>query len=369
MSKSAKERLAAMRVNLLLAQPFFGTLALRLRLVEDATAPTAWTDGERLGYNPLFIARLSDAQLRGLICHEVLHCAAGHPWRRDDRSKARWGYACDYAINPIVLDAGLSLPDNVLLNDDFKGMSAEKIYTLLEDDACISRIDVASCGTLRDGRAAGATESIAEWKMAALEAAQAARIAGKYPSSLERFVTDLVEPRVNWRALLWNFVQHHNNDGYTWSSPNMRYAAAGLYLPSLRREAMGTLAVAVDTSGSISVNDLNTFSAEIGAIMDSVRPAKVVVLECDAKVHRAETYQPGDVIAVNFLGGGGTRFTPVFEHIERELQDEVECLVYLTDLAGEFPQKPPEYPVLWATVDRRATAPFGSTIFMDTTGE
>jgi hypothetical protein len=42
--------------------------------------------------------------------------------------------ACDYAINPMLVDAGLTLPKDVLLDKRFRGMSAERIYNLLEED-------------------------------------------------------------------------------------------------------------------------------------------------------------------------------------------------------------------------------------------
>jgi len=41
--------------------------------------------------------------------------------------------ACDYAINPLLLDAGLTLPKDVLIDHRFRGMSAERIYNLIAE--------------------------------------------------------------------------------------------------------------------------------------------------------------------------------------------------------------------------------------------
>jgi predicted metal-dependent peptidase len=59
-------------------------------------------------------------------------------------------------------------------------------------------------------------------------------------------------------------------------------------------------------------------------------------------------------------GGGGTRFTPLFEWIERE-QVCPDLLVYFTDAQGEFPGAAPPYPVIWL-VKGRAEVPWGERI-------
>src|ERR1700749_2583438 len=60
--------------------------------------------------------------------------ALHHHVRRSGRDPKRWNVACDYAINPLLVDAGLSLPEGVLLDNRLRGMSAEQIYNLLETD-------------------------------------------------------------------------------------------------------------------------------------------------------------------------------------------------------------------------------------------
>lgn len=130
---SAQARVARARTHLVLDEPFFGNLLYRLKFVEDPSADTAWVDGVHLGYNPNYVLELSDEELKGLLCHEVLHVANGHCWRRRWRTHERWNDACDYAINPIVLRAGYILPPNGLLSDEFIGKPAEIIYDLIED--------------------------------------------------------------------------------------------------------------------------------------------------------------------------------------------------------------------------------------------
>jgi hypothetical protein len=91
------------------------------------------TDGVSLFYNPAFVETLNAAELAGVLAHEVMHPALQHHTRRGDRDRKRWNMACVYAINPLLLDAGLTLPKDVLIEHRFRGMSAERIYNLIEE--------------------------------------------------------------------------------------------------------------------------------------------------------------------------------------------------------------------------------------------
>ena len=125
-------RIQKSRTTLLLDHPFFGSLLFRLKGRENRSIPTMATDGVSLYFNPEFVDTLNSATLAGVLAHEVMHPALQHHTRRAKRDPRRWNEACDYAINPLLLDAGLSLPDDVLVDPRFRGMSAEQIYNLRE---------------------------------------------------------------------------------------------------------------------------------------------------------------------------------------------------------------------------------------------
>jgi predicted metal-dependent peptidase len=119
------------------------------------------------------------------------------------------------------------------------------------------------------------------------------------------------------------------------------------------------IAVAVDTSGSISNDVLNTFGAEIKGIFDFARPTEVHVIYCDSEVQHVDVFKQGEELHFELHGGGGTSSKPPFEYIaEQGITPEV--LVYLTDLEGPFPD-PAEFPVLWCSIEDHE-APFGKTI-------
>src|SRR5713101_1775816 len=130
-SQSAIDRkLTRARTQLLLNQPFFGTLCLRLKLVAGEL-PTMATDGRRIVYDPAFVDELTPAELEAVLAHEVMHCALGHHCRRGGRDPRLWNEAADLAINPILVSNGFTLPAGALLDPDFDNLSAEEIYARL----------------------------------------------------------------------------------------------------------------------------------------------------------------------------------------------------------------------------------------------
>ena len=124
------EKLTRARTRLVLDQPFFGTLSLRLKLLPGLSATMA-TDGTRIVYNPSFVDQLKPAELEGTLAHEVLHCALGHHCRRGNREPRLWNEAADLAINPILINNGFTLPAGALIEPAFANLSAEEIYARL----------------------------------------------------------------------------------------------------------------------------------------------------------------------------------------------------------------------------------------------
>ena len=130
----AGKALAAMtraRAALVLEHPFFGSLALGLRMQADAGCRDLWTDGKTLGFNPAYAASLPEARLIGAQAHEVLHLAFGHHVRRKGRDEQLWNRACDLAVNHILLETGFSLPEGFAHDPSYTGMTAEDIYRVL----------------------------------------------------------------------------------------------------------------------------------------------------------------------------------------------------------------------------------------------
>jgi len=200
------KRVQRARTTMLIDMPFFGVLALQLHVIEDTSCQTAWTDGKSMGFNPAFVATLTSDQLIALIAHEVMHCACGHPWREGARQHRKWNEAADYAINPILVDAGMTLPDGGLIDPAYHGKSAEWIYDRLPpsdpDDG------PAGNGPQGECRQAPANDNDdqpipteADWQQLTQQAIQAAKSQGKLPGSMLRDLERVTKPIVDWRSL------------------------------------------------------------------------------------------------------------------------------------------------------------------------
>jgi predicted metal-dependent peptidase len=358
----ALKRLKMARTVLIMDHPFFGALCVRLKLVEALRSETRTfaTDGRCICYDSSYVDRRSDDELVGILAHEVMHCALRHHTRRGERDPNRWNEAADYAINPILKDAGLTLPDGVLIEDLFRGMSAEQIYEALPPPTPGDKPpDLAD----RPGAVLDAPDPVqedAEWQVAVKQAAQAALMIGRLPDGVKVAVEEAAKPRIDWRAALRRFVQYCADADYSWQRPDRRYTAFGLYLPSLQAESLPPIVVAVDTSGSTE-EILPVFAAELQSIVDECQPQATIVVMADAAVHRVDRFERGEDIAFDVQGLGGTDFRPTFEYVERE-ESDVACLIYLTDGDGRYPKLPSAVPTLWAVTDPSIHVPWGDVI-------
>jgi predicted metal-dependent peptidase len=392
-------RIQKARTALLLDHPFFGSLLFRLKGRECRSIATMATDGVSLYYNPEFVDTLNPATLCGVLAHEVMHPGLQHHVRRSGRHPSRWNEACDYVINPLLLDAGLSLPDGVLVNNRFREMSAEQIYNQLESEAEQgSGNEEGSDGSAEvgEGNAPAAErdmdqpsapvseggigqvldapvgneetptieEQSREWTIAVSQAVTLAKQAGKVPAGIGRTLEGAADAAVDWRERLRRLWSETTPSDYSWMRPNRRHIWAGLYLPGVIREGVGEIAIAVDCSGSVNARQLRLFEAEVRSILEGQRPQRVYVLYFDATVHKVETYEAGQCVDLKPVGGGGTEFGPCFEWLE-ERGIRPQTLVFLTDLYGTFPDSEPAYPVLWASTGGQ-WAPFGQVVPMQT---
>ena len=259
---------------------------------------------------------------------------------------------------PIILAAKMQIPDDSCYDPRFDGMSAEQVYALRQQDrqpqeqggkgenhaggqeekSKPSEQDEGdeeeksqepssedereqekekqesnkpmSGGEVRDCMDEDAPTQEAEWQVAVIQAAQAAKSQGKLPAGIERLVEEIRRPKIDWRAALRRFVQMCAKADFTWRQPNRRYVASGLYLPALRSEQMPPVVIGIDTSGSIGQAEMDMFAAEVSAVMDECAPEKIHVIYSDAAVQKVEEYEIGDAIKLSPKGGGGTRFEP-----------------------------------------------------------
>jgi len=379
---SAQSKIKAALTDMILLDPFFGSLALSLPAIEDKTCETAWTNGKNIGYNPAFIESLSHDRVKALMAHEVMHCALGHPWRRDGRSFKQWNIATDKAING-ELRHSYTLPDGALYPDSGdEGKSAEWYYSQSQDEENgdesgsgagdgsqpgtdqgtadpLGEVRDAPIGPDADGTPAPTEQ---EWKQSAASAMQTAKAMGKMPGGLAREISEALRPKLDIRSLLLRFFSERSTGDYSWSRPNTRYLSQGLYLPCLESKSLGEIAIGIDTSGSVNAVSLAYARSIVESVIEETNPLAVTVYYFDSKVHNTDRFENGEPLTWRPQGGGGTSFVEVLERIESE--GTAVCAVMVTDLEGTFPDTVPSLPILWLATEQHEV-PFGENIYLD----
>lgn len=403
--KPIMTKLAAARTRLIMERPFLGSLVMHLPLKEAGEwCRTTATDAQAFYFNPDFVANLSLAQTQFILAHEALHCAMGHTHRRNHRVKKRWDVACDHAVNLMLIGEGLKPPlHGILANQDYMTLSAEEIYPMILEDTPEESFDEHLFDDNQDqgsssdpnehsdeqqGKGQGQQgqseadeqdssgsptpnkpqelsqaerEALNEqWKNRLAAAAQAARQAGKLSQSMLRWVDGLLAPNLPWRALLARYFAINQRDDYSWRRPSRREGAA--ILPRLSSEGLDVIA-AIDTSGSISDDELREFISELDALKAQIR-ARVTLIACDNKLAEQGPweFEPWDAMDLphDIEGGGGTDFRPVFDWVKTENLSP-NLLVYFTDAEGDFPKLAPNYPVIWL-VKGKGDVPWGERV-------
>lgn len=359
----------------------------------DDNVPTACTNGRDERYGRKFVASLKDTELNFVVLHENLHKAFRHltTWKKlHDENSQLANAACDYVINLKLKDIDLyektiAMPRFAdgpnkgkaigLVDEKYRGMHAKQVFDLLKEEQEKRNADgEGGEGGKGDGEGgggfddhdwAGAKEMTeAEKKELEREIDQAIRqgvmahqkIAGTGAGGLDRDLLDLLEPKVDWREMLREFVKAtcSAKDTSSWRRVNRRFLSTGTYMPSLIGEKVGHLVVAVDTSGSVGQAELSGFLTEVKGIAEEVKPSQVDLIYWDSEVAAHEEYTEnmvGDIInSTKPRGGGGTSPSCVSQYL-KDKRIEPECIIVLTDgFVGNDWGSEWTAPVLWAIV-------------------
>lgn len=381
MAKTPAERMSMVRGGMFINHPFFASLAIRQRLVETKDVPTMGTDSVTLFYNPEWISTLTNKELLGVLCHEMMHVALGHTFRIGARNMDKWNTACDYAVNDLLLkQEDIVLPASRLYDKKYEGMSAEHIYNILKSDKGPGNSSIGdvkqykqdpnatepSDSTQGSGYEATAAEQEQKVKSQVQQAAMAGKQAGKLSEDLDRLVTEQLKTVVPWKEVLARFITQTVFNDYSWTRPSKRYQHMGVYLPQLSVPELSPVACIVDTSGSIGQREINLLTSELQGIFYAFPETTVDVVYVDTRVCKHEEICASD-IHLHPKGGGGTDFRPGFKFIEK-LDKGHACILYFTDgWCNEFP-KNVDLPTLWIITPNghpNFTPPFGEVINLE----
>jgi predicted metal-dependent peptidase len=378
--------------TLMFKEPFYGLFLIGLNKEISNAVGTACVakDGinTKLIVSPTFWETISDKCKVAVLKHELLHIAFKHLQMFDLYSnKELLNVAADLEINQYI--------DSEYKDDTWEGLEIDgkmfkdlnlplkagtrKYYELLNKEleqnpnSDLAKFLDAMKGangdgetreiTLEDGTKVQVKGSHEFWKqfegMDEAEkklmekqieyqlkdvAEQIQKQRGHIPGELKELIDSLYvseEPVLDWRAYLrrFNGMASKVYTKKTRRKPNKRFYGN----PALKIKQKKNTLVAIDTSGSVSKDDLKEFLSEIHHIYKT--GTQVTVVECDASIGRVYEYKGKIQEAQEVTGRGGTSYDPVLNYLQ-ENRDKYQNLIYLTDGECETSIKPCK-PTLW----------------------
>ena len=385
---------------------------------DDTEGLTMATDGVNLIINPKFVEEIGRDLASSVIVHELWHVALMHPLRRKDRDPHVWNIACDMEVNALCQRMNLNLPSDSI-PAAVGGIGAEEIYLdIMKQAKPMKQKDQADKKSGEAGskdqeqkqgpsptphqkqkdrvaQVAGIPEKyktpheLPKWgrfidqpnekmeKMNKEEKEEAEKnikqqtkegmmLCGNLPEWLKRTISKIVEPILDWKHILNQFIGDLSKKQNDWSRPNKRFIPMPLIMPTQRGGAIGKVILAADTSGSINEPALTKICSELfGAIetYEEEEQTELVILWCDTEVTEQIATSSDKLKPV---GGGGTDFAPVFAWIKQKHQDAV-ATVYITDGLCKTFGEDPNHPVLWilTPTNKRFQPPFGQTMQLE----
>lgn len=415
MSSISMTMMEKLSIRLIQNHPFYASLLSQMRKIECTgelakqipTEAVAIENGRiNFYFNPSFLETLTVDEAVAVLTHECNHVVKGHLTRMRDEYKQNATLAniaqdmnANKEIQHLPKEActvksiteqfakqgiKLNLKDDDTSENYYKEMNKHSNKMEMQQDGEgnteivlkdskgneIGRAKIKTTCNQKDKQSESngkgevpemAKEVIRQAIKEAVAATEKAR--GTIPHGLEESVAEWLKPPViSWRSLLKKFLAASIKSGSkrSWKRPNRRF---GDTQKGKLSDRIVSVSIAIDTSGSISNEDLRDFVNEMKAIKACYK-GSMTVMECDAEIHNTYKLDKYKRVKTSFKGRGGTSFIPVFKYI-KEKKLKTDLLIFFTDLCGDQDQcKKPPYNVLWvATVPAKSyKMPFGHVI-------
>lgn len=336
---------------------FLGSIMCSQNFSWSETIPTACTDMINLKINPTWFMGLNPKTRSTVLLHELWHVARLHGIRRGERDPKIWNYACDIRINNDLFREGhcfIGVEDCWLEPelDHNEILSEEEIYEILLKREPEEEEKEWNCDIEYTTDKLKVLSNVTQ----AIQQAKLAKQFGNLPGTIEEIVKAMLNPKIPWQVLLYNYIDALGETEYSWRRPNKRYS--DIYLPSLvpTESSLEHILYFIDVSGSISSIDIAKCTAEIIAIWQQIQPQKFSIIQFDTEIHSVIELED-EFTELNIIGRGGTCLKCVEEHINTNnptisiIFSDLDCL----------PMEPVSTPVIWLTTGNIVPT-FGKTI-------
>ena len=392
----AGEALRLSHDDILMHLRFFDRALSALRLEEKPGTESFATDGRSCFYDPAWVLRRyreEPAWITRAYLHMLLHCVFAHQFRYDRLDRAVWDLAADLAVENVILELGLpgaTLEGDALLARKLEGLkakagglTAERLYRYFdahslpgEEEKALRQLfsrDAHSLWTA--GERLEMTQK--QWeKISRLAKTELKAFARRKSGtgSLEKNLEEATKERYDYGEILRRFavpreeiaVSDEEFDYVYYPYGLSHYGNLPLIEPLEYRESrkVKEFVIAIDTSASCSGSAVGKFLRRTYDILKDAESfftkINVHIVQCDSQVQQdtriACQEELEDFLGKGRLAGGGaTDFRPVFAYVEQLREqgefENLKGLIYFTDGYGVYPERPPEYQVIFAFLE------------------
>jgi predicted metal-dependent peptidase len=359
-----EQRLAAARLWGALRFPYFASALFASSVVAAPGLGSIAVDRSwRLYMDPALVEEWSAEEVGSVLVHHAGHLLRDHAARAqslgiDEGSEKDWVAAADAEINDDLVETGINFPVDPIVPSALAcepgGFAEDYFRTIRGKNTCVGECGSGAHGQPRrwEVNAEGipeispASAHLLRCKVASEIRSCCGKLPGSVPLGWQRWADELLEPKVDWRKALAAAVRKGVASvagcvDYTYMRPSRRASVTGsVVLPALRRP-LPTVAVVIDTSGSMSGDLLTEALGEVEGILRGVGLGRdrVHVLACDTQVHKVQRVTSAR--QVELFGGGGTNMGSGIDSA-LELRPRPSVIVVLTDGYTPWPSQGPK---------------------------
>ena len=387
--KKYTQKLLLSRFRILNRHGFYGLLLMHMRFGLDEECNTAYTDGYRINFSPVFLESLSNDEVDFVLMHEILHVVLKHCFRGRKVDPYLFNIACDIVVNSNILYSKNMNLKYITLEKYGESMhlapngkegylyTAEEVYNMLIKDSLAKNGGKNIKGESFDDHShweeADDDFTIDEWEKRVIDAAESSAkrdtSVGNIPLGVQRYISSLKNATIDWRMLLNDFISLEVGD-YSFTPPDRRIDGP-FFMPDFnemveKEDDPKEILFMIDTSGSINSSQITQAYSEIKGALEQFTSLTGYLGFFDYVVYEPKEFSSiEDILEIIPKGGGGTNFFAVFEYVNN-LENKPKAIIILTDGYATFPKESVRngIPVIWVMNNDKVTPPWGEVARM-----
>ncbi|WP_455543317.1 vWA domain-containing protein [Intestinibacter sp.] len=373
-----EESISKLKINLIRRRPFYGVILMKLgELKESDTTDIASTDGSTIFYNREYMEKLTESERNFYLLHQLYHCIFMHPTRMVNKDSKVANVAADYLVNYYIdmekeefrrNQIMISPPKDALMAESDKDkallekLSFEQLYEMLYKQNKKQKDDInmddssenngqGSSGLGQNIDYKNVKEDLIRPKNVQKTSSNMRRIIqesiitnkmqgnksmGDMPGNLFRRIEELIGSRLPWHKYLRRYLSNIASDDLSFDTPDKNHIYRDLILPGIYEDEnrLEDILFVIDTSGSISDDDLNNFMTQAYNICNDFNATGKVIF-FDSIVQGVFDIDKDNFKKARPAGGEGTNVNSALSYIRDEKLEYI-CAVVLTD--GYFPK-------------------------------